>query len=96
MLPQFLKSSFWFVDFGTLDKEKDKAFIIFQILNFGGLEDWKWLFLNYSRDEIRTAVKASIATAWFKQSLGLCRSVLDVEPRPSRFADAPTPQGPWR
>lgn len=96
MLPQFLKPNFWFVDFGTLDREKDKAFIVFQILNFGRLEDWKWLFANYLKEEIPKAVQASIATAWFKRSLGLWRGVLGVEPRPSRFPDVPALRnGPW-
>ncbi|MEK7200913.1 MAG: hypothetical protein AAB672_02180 [Patescibacteria group bacterium] len=89
MLPEFLKSNFWFVKFDKLDRERDKDFIVFQILNHGGFEDWKWVFLNYSKDEIQQIVKKSVATAWFRQSLGLWQNVLDITARPTRFPDLP-------
>lgn len=95
MIPQFLKSNFWFVEFNKLDLERDKEFIVFQILNFGGFEDWKWLFSNYPKDEIRQVVEKSLATAWFRQSLSLWQHVLDVKARPTRFPDLPAPERLW-
>jgi len=95
MLPDFLKHNFWFVEFNKLDLEQDRDFIIFQILNYGGLEDWKWLFSNYSIDAMRGVMKNSIATAWYRQSLGLWQEVLGATARPNRFSDMPTPEQHW-
>jgi hypothetical protein len=91
MLPEFLKSNFWFVEFNKLDSKRDRDFIVFQILNYGGFEDWKWVFSNYSRDEIEQTIKKTIATAWFRQSLGLWQNVFNVKARPHRFSDVPAP-----
>jgi hypothetical protein len=95
-LPPFLKSIFWSYKFEELDREKDKNLIIFNILNYGGLKDWKWLVANYSEDEIRQAIKKSTATAWFKQSLSLWQNIFKVKARPWRFAYIPRPADwPW-
>lgn len=51
-LPKFLKGYFWSVDFDKLDLEKDKNYVIHQILSFGDLKAIKWLFRNYKRQEI--------------------------------------------
>lgn len=91
MLPLFLKSNFWFTEFDKLDLKQDKRLIIFQILNHGGSLDWQWLFDKYSQDEIKKCVEESIATAWFRQSLGLWQSVLGIKAKPNRFSDLPTP-----
>lgn len=42
----------WSADVEKLDKEKDKYYIIHQILIYGGTEELRWLFANYSREEI--------------------------------------------
>ena len=89
MLPTFLKSNFWFVKFNELDLERDKEFIIFQILNYGGFEDWKWLFSNYPHDVIRRIVGESLATAWFSRTLYLWQKILNIEAKPARFPDLP-------
>ena len=95
MLPEFLKSNFWFVELNQLDLDRDKALIIFQILNHGGLEDWRWLFAQYSIADIRHVVKLSFATAWFRQSLGLWQGVLDIKATASRFPDSPISSTVW-
>ena len=91
MLPEFLKSNFWSYKLESLDKDKDKNLIIFNILNFGGYEAWLWLFKNYSHSQIKEAIKKSVATAWFKSSINLWQNVFDVKARPQRFLDEPTP-----
>ena len=94
MLPEFLKSNFWFVEFNKLDIDKDKKFIVFQILNNGSSRDWEWLFGAYPHNEIKQIVEASLATSWFRQSLGLWQSILGIKAKPSRFSGLP-PSNLW-
>ena len=94
MLPEFLKSNFWFVEFNKLDIDKDKKFIVFQILNHGSSRDWEWLFDTYPHNEIKQIVGESLATSWFRQSLGLWQSILETKAKPSRFSDLP-PSNLW-
>lgn len=52
-LSQHWQSLLWSVDIKNLDLEKDKVYIIHQILNYGDLEDWKKLFKLYSKETIK-------------------------------------------
>jgi len=52
-LPIFLKSYFWSVDFKKLNINKDKEYIIHQILCFGDLKAIKWLFGFYGEITIK-------------------------------------------
>ena len=51
-IPKSLQWVLWSADVNHLDKEKDKYYIIHQILIYGGIEEIKWLFSNYSKKEI--------------------------------------------
>lgn len=52
-LPKDLQPFLWSVKIGDLDLQKDKVYIIHQILSFGGLKELEWLFKNYSFREIK-------------------------------------------
>ncbi|MCD6085778.1 hypothetical protein J7J41_02185 [bacterium] len=52
-LPEFLRPYLWSVKIEDLDLEKDKIYIIHQILAFGNLKALKWLFETYSLKEIK-------------------------------------------
>lgn len=52
-LPKFLQPFLWSVKIDDLDIEKDKIYIVNQILAFGDIEALKWLFNNYSLTEIK-------------------------------------------
>lgn len=43
----------WSKKLGNIDLEKDKVYIIHQILSYGNLAEIKWLFKIYSTEEIR-------------------------------------------
>ena len=51
-IPQSLQSVLWSADVNRLDPEKDKSYIIHQILAYGSLEDIFWVFRNYPKNEI--------------------------------------------
>jgi hypothetical protein len=95
MLPEFLKTFFWSYKFQSLDKDKDKSLIIFNVLNFGDKASWDWLLKSYSKEEIKEAIKISLATEWFKTSLNLWQNMFDVKARPHRFPDMPMPKEIW-
>lgn len=51
-IPVRLQWVFWSVDVEHLDCEKDKTYIIHQILAYGRMEEIHWLFQTYSLKEI--------------------------------------------
>jgi len=59
LFPEFLKPFLWSADFSKLDKEKNKAYIIFQLLEFGNREAIHWVFESYSVKEIVEVLKSN-------------------------------------
>ena len=53
MVPKRLQAVLWSVSTDKLDTEKDKHYIIHQILAYGRWEDVIWLFNTYGRDKIK-------------------------------------------
>lgn len=51
-VPPKLQSVLWSTDVNLLDIEKDKGYIIHQVLIYGTLKEIKWLFRTYSKKEI--------------------------------------------
>ena len=51
-IPKKLQAVLWSVNVELLDRQRDKRYIIHQILSYGRLEEIKWLFKNYKREEI--------------------------------------------
>lgn len=51
-IPQSLQGILWSVKVEDLDPEKDKIYIINQILSYGTLSMIKWLFKTYSKKTI--------------------------------------------
>ena len=53
LLPENLKGILWSKNINDLDLENDKIYIIHQILSFGDIDEIRWLFKNYSLDEVK-------------------------------------------
>ena len=85
LLPQFLRPFFWSYDLDRMDKENDKQIIIKNILDFGTVETTDWLKQNYTKQEIKLAIKKSIQADWSKKSINYWSLIYGVEPRQSRF-----------
>ena len=49
----FRQSLFWDVDPKTIDPEKNSAYIIERILDFGEPKEARWLFERYPKSEIK-------------------------------------------
>jgi len=52
-VPKRLQPILWSVDVKNLDLEKDKVYIINQILGYGGMETLSWLFKSYPKKVIK-------------------------------------------
>jgi len=52
-IPKSLQGVLWSVKVENLDLQKDKVYIIHQILSYGSLKELKWLLKNYSLSEIK-------------------------------------------
>lgn len=55
-IPSFLKKYFWDVKFEEIDKIKNSSFIIERILEYGNKKALRWLFENYSLNQIKDVV----------------------------------------
>lgn len=49
----FLQGILWSKNIRNIDLEKDKIYIIHQVLSYGNLNQIKWLFKIYKPEEIR-------------------------------------------
>lgn len=52
-LPRRFQGLLWSRPIGKLDLQKDRVYIVHQILAFGSLEDVRILFQLYSKEEVR-------------------------------------------
>ena len=50
--PKSLQGILWSTDVDRLDLEKDKHYIIHQVLIYGDLSELSWLFDTYSKEEV--------------------------------------------
>lgn len=58
-LPQNLQPVLWSVNINHLDPQRDKYYIIHQILSFGTLDEIVWLLAHYSKNAIIEVFKQS-------------------------------------
>jgi len=49
MLPPSAQKYFWEVDSDSLDPRKHERLIVSRLLNFGELDDWRWLVRTYGK-----------------------------------------------
>ena len=56
-IPQKMRWLFWSYDIKTLDFDRNKDYIISQVLNYGTWDDVRWLKKTYPDDEIKKVIK---------------------------------------
>lgn len=79
-LPKNLQPVLWSARIKNLDLEKDKIYIIHQILAFGNLKQLKWLLSNYSLNEIKKVFLQNPQPIYTPQIFKFIKSmVLDSE-----------------
>lgn len=55
-LPKFLKEYFWDVEFGKINLEKRKVYVLKRILEYGDEKAVSWMRKNFTEPEIKNAL----------------------------------------
>ena len=87
-LPQSIKTVLWSYNIDTVSLERDKETIITQCLNYGTLEDIKWVLKTYSEQEIRKIVSHPKRGMWWKKTLNFWITILDEKIPKKDFENA--------
>ena len=57
MIPERIKGLFWDVNNEIVDKDRHHPYIIKRIMDYGNIEDLKWMLATYSGQEIVGVLK---------------------------------------
>lgn len=85
------KSLFWDVE--KLDPQNNANFIIARILNFGDLEDFKWMINYYGRDKIKNCLIT--ARSLTKKSFSFWCRYFNIDPKQCILMQSPNKQSPF-
>ena len=55
-LPIFLKKYFWEVEFGKINLENRKVYVLKRILEYGDEKAVSWMWKNFKKEEIKNAL----------------------------------------
>jgi hypothetical protein len=90
----FSKHLFWDTDRLSLNAEKNKSYIVKQVLEFGYDKDWQLLKSIYNLDEIRDAVMGMRTLE--KRALSFIACITHTDIRDFRcYSTKQSSQAPW-
>lgn len=75
-LPNDLQAILWSQNIDKIDPEKDKSYIIHQVLAYGAWENLKWLFKNYDRSTIKEIFESKPEKDYTPQGYNFTKNVL--------------------
>lgn len=75
-IPKNLQGILWSVDINDLDLNKNKNYIINQILNLGVLSELRWLFKAYPLPVIKKVFVEKPAKIYNPSSFSFCKNIL--------------------
>lgn len=78
-IPKNLKHLFWSHDLDLLNLEKHKRYIITNVLNYGNLDNWRWLFSQYGKDSVMEVVRSIPARSLRPRVRHLVEVLFDVK-----------------
>ncbi len=79
-IPASVVATLWSYDITSLNLERDKALIIYNVLNYGTSDATSWLNNTYDEKDIRAIIKDIPRSAWDKKSIALWSLIYDVTP----------------
>ena len=81
-LPLAVKLCLWSYDTDKVDISSldDRFRIVLNILNRGSRQAVEWLWQNFTEEEIKTVINASIASEWNKKSLSFWSQLYNAAP----------------
>lgn len=75
-IPQWLQPTLWSVSINNLNIDKDKSYIINQILVYGGFRELKWLFRTYPKKIIRSVFIHHPIKIYTPQAFNFAKEIL--------------------
>lgn len=95
-IPSGVAACLWSYDLSELNLRKHRDLVIFQVLNFGGMKEVRWLLRTYSRRQISEVVKHPRRGRWLPDVLNFWVYILKIRLSKIRFNKAlltvhPTP-----
>lgn len=76
IVPKNLQGILWSADVKNLNLEKDKIYIIHQVLMYGDLKEIAWLFKVYSKKEISDVFKGSPMKIYSPQAFYFIKNII--------------------
>jgi hypothetical protein len=58
MIPPAAQKYFWEVNPQSLNTRKHERLIVSRLLNYGRLDDWRWLIQTYGRNRVFTMLQS--------------------------------------
>lgn len=78
-LPESFQPLFWSYDFSAINLEKHKKLIVTQTINYGTLEQWRWIARQYGKARVKDILEHIPTTAIRPQALRLAALLFGVE-----------------
>ena len=87
-MPDYILRCLWSYDISEVDFDRHKNLIITRVLNYGDWQGVKWLYENYSEDDLEQVIKKPGRGLWFKRTLNFWLTVLQIDLSPKEFDNA--------
>ena len=75
-IPQEFQGILWLVNVKNLDLEKNKVYIIHQILMYGDLKEIAWLFKVYSKKEVKKVFEEAPMKIYSPQGFHFIKNII--------------------
>lgn len=79
-IPAKFKPLFWSYEFESLCLEKHKRLIVKQILNYGTIDDWRWLLSVYGEDGMKKIISNLYKSELRARTLKLAKILFNSTP----------------
>ena len=88
-IPKSWRAILWSVNIGQLDWEKDKVYIIHQVLMYGSLENIRHLLEHYGRDTVSRIFVSNPKNIYTPQAFNFIKNYIlkiDEDIAPEKYA----------
>lgn len=75
-VPKHLQGILWSKDVKEIDPEKDRVYLIHQVLRYGDLDDIDWLFRQYEQEQVKRVFLESPLPIYSRSSLNFVKNYL--------------------
>ena len=75
-IPQEFQPILWSTNIKSLDLEKDKNYIIHQVLMYGDLKEIAWLLKVYSKEEVKRVFEEAPMKIYDFQSFNFVKNII--------------------